>query len=506
VSSTGGGSASVTLTGLALNVSVGHTVLISEFRFRGPNGANDEFVEIYNNTDASIDIGGYTLRGSNNAGTVSIRATVAAGAILPPHGHFLFVNGAAGTPNAARANQTYATGVTDDGGVAIARPDGVLLDQVGLSQGSAYREGTPLASLGATNSDHSYEREPGSAEGSGTDTGDNANDFQLIAPSDPQNLASPAAPLFPLTATAADASREFGAPNPVFSGTLTGVVNGDAVTASFDSPATASSSEGTYPIVPSLNDPDGRLANYQVTLVNGTLTVVDTHPPVLTLPPGISATATTPAGATVIYTASASDPVDGARPIACAPASGAVFAIGATTVACSATDSNGHSTSGSFVVTVTAADVPGRMTGDVTIAAGNTTYAVVFAVQEHATGANAGAVAYSVTTTTTVRGRRTDHIDTFVALSVTNVSFFDLPGVSPGTAPPSGIDTVTFEGTGRWNGRPGYRFSAQAVDAGEPGANRDRLAITIRDGSGTVVSTVNATITAGNIRSMRISQ
>jgi hypothetical protein len=146
------------------------------------------------------------------------------------------------------------------------------------------------------------------------------------------------------------------------------------------------------------------------------------------------------------------------------------------------------------------------MTGDATIAADNTTHAVVLAVQEHATGANAGAVAYSVTTTTTVRGRRTDHTDTFIALTVTNVSFFDVPGVSPGTAPPSGIDTVTFEGTGRWNGRSGYRFSAQAVDAGEPGANRDRFAITIRDGSGTVVSAVNATITAGNIRSMRISQ
>src|ERR1044072_294918 len=26
-------------------------LVISEFRFRGPNGANDEFVEIYNNTD-----------------------------------------------------------------------------------------------------------------------------------------------------------------------------------------------------------------------------------------------------------------------------------------------------------------------------------------------------------------------------------------------------------------------------------------------------------------------
>jgi hypothetical protein len=28
-------------------------LIISEFRLRGPNGANDEFIEIYNNTDTA---------------------------------------------------------------------------------------------------------------------------------------------------------------------------------------------------------------------------------------------------------------------------------------------------------------------------------------------------------------------------------------------------------------------------------------------------------------------
>jgi hypothetical protein len=36
-------------------ITTGHTVdsplIISEFRLRGPNGANDEFIEIYNNAD-----------------------------------------------------------------------------------------------------------------------------------------------------------------------------------------------------------------------------------------------------------------------------------------------------------------------------------------------------------------------------------------------------------------------------------------------------------------------
>src|SRR5688500_16305260 len=37
-------------------------VLISEFRLRGPNGVNDEFVEIYNNTVSNLTVA--TLDGS----------------------------------------------------------------------------------------------------------------------------------------------------------------------------------------------------------------------------------------------------------------------------------------------------------------------------------------------------------------------------------------------------------------------------------------------------------
>src|SRR6185295_19409478 len=151
ITSTGGGSAPVTLSGIATAVvSLGTPVVISEFRTRGPNGANDEFVEIYNNTEAAIVIGGYTLRASNSGGTASIRATVPAGTTLPARSHYLFVNAAAGAPNLALANQTYGTGITDDGGIALALPDTTIVDQAGMSTGSAYKEGTTLAPMMTT--------------------------------------------------------------------------------------------------------------------------------------------------------------------------------------------------------------------------------------------------------------------------------------------------------------------------------------------------------------------
>jgi 6-phosphogluconolactonase (cycloisomerase 2 family) len=77
----------------------------------------------------------------------------------------------------------------------------------------------------------------------------------------------------PLSVVAADASRLYGDPNPAFTGTLTGIKNGDNITASFSSAADPTSPVGTYPIVPSLADPTNKLANYVVTSTNGTLTV-----------------------------------------------------------------------------------------------------------------------------------------------------------------------------------------------------------------------------------------
>ena len=62
--------------------------------------------------------------------------------------------------------------------------------------------------------------------------------------------------------------------------------------------------------------------------------------------------ATSPAGATVVYSASASDLVDPSPTLSCVPPSGSVFPIGTTTVNCTATDDRGNSAAGSFTVRV----------------------------------------------------------------------------------------------------------------------------------------------------------
>ena len=78
----------------------------------------------------------------------------------------------------------------------------------------------------------------------------------------------------------------------------------------------------------------------------------DSDPPVLVLPPDRTVDATSPAGTVATYTASATDAVDPSPTLTCAPASGSLFAIGTTTVACTATDAAGNTATGSFTVAV----------------------------------------------------------------------------------------------------------------------------------------------------------
>lgn len=77
----------------------------------------------------------------------------------------------------------------------------------------------------------------------------------------------------PITVTAADQSRAYGQSNPALTGSMTGLVNGDAILASYSTAAVVSSPVGLYPIVPTLSDPGGKLGNYHVVIEEGELTV-----------------------------------------------------------------------------------------------------------------------------------------------------------------------------------------------------------------------------------------
>ncbi|MCU0256245.1 MAG: HYR domain-containing protein [Vicinamibacterales bacterium] len=104
---------------------------------------------------------------------------------------------------------------------------------------------------------------------------------------------------------------------------------------------------GTYTLTYTATDAALNTATLEITV-----TVVDRVPPVVTVPDGITAEAASAAGAAVSFTATALDAISGAATTTCAPASGSVFALGETTVSCSAQDGSGNPGTATFTVTV----------------------------------------------------------------------------------------------------------------------------------------------------------
>jgi hypothetical protein len=78
---------------------------------------------------------------------------------------------------------------------------------------------------------------------------------------------------YTLTIQVDSQTRTYGQANAPLSGTLTGLQNGDAITAGYTTSADTNTAVGAYPITVSLTDPDGNLSNYSVITNGGTVTV-----------------------------------------------------------------------------------------------------------------------------------------------------------------------------------------------------------------------------------------
>ncbi|HYE14622.1 MAG TPA: lamin tail domain-containing protein, partial [Pyrinomonadaceae bacterium] len=228
-------------------------VIISELRYRGPNGIRDEFVEIYNNTDSPITVqaidasAGWGLAASDG----NINATfcvIPNGTVIPARGHFLCANldpdfgsgyslsqypsgspslpvaavptAAAQSPEAAAvlppqflptshdAAYTIFDDVPDGFGIALFTTASTAnqnaatwLDAFGFTQSPAlFKEGNGFPTIPSTNNEHTLYRDL--RQGKPKDTNDNAADFRFVATTGsiqtqlngapgPENLRSP---------------------------------------------------------------------------------------------------------------------------------------------------------------------------------------------------------------------------------------------------------------------------------------------------------------------------
>ncbi len=203
-------------------------LVISEFRVRGPSGANDEFVEIYNDSGADHTVSdsgagtGYAVAASDGVA----RCVIPTGTVIPNRGHYLCTNSVAySLAGNATGNATYTTDIPDNAGIALFNTSVAAnftlanrLDAVGSTSeaNTLYKEGTGYPALTPFSIDYSFERDTCGKGGSITvlgpcpsggfpvDTNNNATDFyfvdtngtsagagQRLGAPGPENLASP---------------------------------------------------------------------------------------------------------------------------------------------------------------------------------------------------------------------------------------------------------------------------------------------------------------------------
>jgi hypothetical protein len=206
-------------------------LLITEFRLRGPGGANDEFIEIYN---SSVD---HTVTASSGTGYAIVasdgvvRCTIPNGTVIPSLGYFLCVNSVgyslasypAGAGATATGNATYTLDIPDNAGIALfTRNTGVFLngtplDAVGSTAetNGNFKEGTGYPALTPFDINYSFYRDTCGKQGSITgpgictsiknsfgghpiDTNNNATDFIFVD----------------INGTSAGAGQRLGAPGP----------------------------------------------------------------------------------------------------------------------------------------------------------------------------------------------------------------------------------------------------------------------------------------------------
>lgn len=229
----------------ALAPFTGGPLIISEFRLRGPAFAQDEFIEVSNNSGADHTVAavagtGYGLAASDGV----VRCTIPNGTLIPAGGHFLCVdsisyslnNYPAGNGSTATGDATFTIDIPDNAGIALFNNNAGggsftlanRFDAVGsISAPALYREGAGLPPLTPFNVDCSFYRDL--RGGAPKDTDDNASDFlfvdtngtsagvgQRLGAPGPENLTSPILNASTFVAALVDsAAAQNAAPNEV---------------------------------------------------------------------------------------------------------------------------------------------------------------------------------------------------------------------------------------------------------------------------------------------------
>ncbi len=179
-----------TTTDASFNLNVIGSLLISEFALSGPNGQNDWFVELYNNTDLAQNTTGLRVGFVNAAGTGYATINLPPNVVVRPRAYYLLAGSAFSitdvTPDftAAALPVGFAPAGTALSKGAVEQPT-QRLDSVGMNNlppAHFYVETAPVAWLNNPSAKHAFVRKF-TLTGFPIDANNNKTDFVLVAPS-----------------------------------------------------------------------------------------------------------------------------------------------------------------------------------------------------------------------------------------------------------------------------------------------------------------------------------
>ena len=193
------------LCAMAQEASAAGSLIIDAFRVRGPSGAQDEYVQVYNDsatphTVAAISGTGYAIAASDGV----TRCTIPNATVIPARGHFLCTNSAAYSLSGyATGDATFTTDIPDNAGIALFNNNtggasftlANRFDAVGSTSEAIplYKEGTGYPALTPFSIDYSWVRDQcgrgglvnaigacPSSNGLPKDSDNNAADFYFV--------------------------------------------------------------------------------------------------------------------------------------------------------------------------------------------------------------------------------------------------------------------------------------------------------------------------------------
>ncbi len=172
---------------------VSSTIVVSQFQVAGGSSA-DEFVELHNVSNSSVDLNGLRLVYRAAAGVTDVAiANWTSSTIIPAGGYYL-VAATPGYDGAVTPDRTFTDGGTGrfaaaGGGFAIrngALDTGAIIDSAGYGTATNAFVETAVTTAPAANA--SKARNSSGCQ----DTDNNSNDFSLVNPSTPRNSSSAA--------------------------------------------------------------------------------------------------------------------------------------------------------------------------------------------------------------------------------------------------------------------------------------------------------------------------